>query len=406
MPETTTPETTTPTATHRQVLEAITGIPATEGNRVDVLRNGVEIFPAMLEAIRSAERSIDLMTFIYWTGDISDAFADALAERARAGVRVRVLVDGFGARTMAAGARSRMRDAGVVLETFRPFSSLKVWRWNVRTHRRVLVVDSTVAFTGGVGIAAEWEGDADDPTCWRDTHYRVEGPAVDGIHAAFRSDWIETPHALVDESDEFGVREPAGTSAVQVIRASSQPGWNDSALALHALLTVAVDRIRVTSAYFRPPAFFLDLLCHAPGRGVDVEVLVPGPHTEPVHYRWAAEHHYARLLDHGVRIHAYEPTMLHAKVVTVDRRVAFVGTTNVDARSLALNEQIGLLVHDPDVVATLDAHFVDDRAHSRTLDAATWRDRPLTHRLRSAATHLATFGLRGSGAAEQGRFLD
>lgn len=389
-------------AEYRRVLEAFTGVPATEGNRVQVLRNGDQIFPAMLDAVNAAERTVDFMTFVYWTGNVANVFADALAKRARAGVRVRVLVDAFGARQMENDVVGRMRRAGVLVEKFRPFTSWKVWRWNMRTHRRVLVVDDTVAFTGGVGIAQEWEGDAEEPGRWRDTHYKVEGPAVDAIHAAFYSDWFEVPRPVFDGRDRFPRRGAAGTSTVQVIRAASQPGWNDAALAMGALMTLARDRIRVTSAYFRPPEYFLTLLCQAAARGVDVEVLVPGPYAEPKFYRWTAEFHYGELLDHGVRIWRYQPTMHHAKIVTVDGAVALVGTTNFDSRSLALNEQIAMLIHDPQVVATLDDHFDDDCENSESIDPRRWAQRSWRERALATGAHVATFGLRASGATRRG----
>lgn len=385
---------------YRRVLEAFTGVPATEGNRVEVLRNGVEIFPAMLEAIEGAERTVDLLTFIYGAGEISRQVAGALADRARAGVRVRVLLDAFGARGMPDTLVARMRRAGAQVERFHPLS-WKVWRWNVRNHRRVLVCDDAVALTGGAGIAGEWMGDARHPGERRDTHFKVVGPAVDPIHAAFYADWFEVPRPVFDAADHFPHRERAGAAAVQVVRAASQPGWNDAALALRALIALARERIRVTTAYFRPPAHFVELLCDAVRRGVEVEVLVPGPHAEPVHYRWAAEYHYDRLLEGGVRVWRYRPTMQHAKIVTVDGTVAMVGTSNFDARSFAVNEQIDLLVHDRAVTSTLDEHFAEDRERSDLLDRATWAARGRAQRGRELTAHVATFGLRGGGATRR-----
>lgn len=389
-------------AEYGRVLEAFTGIPATRGNRVEVLRNGDEIFPAMLGAIERAERSIDFMSFVYWTGDIAERFAEALADRAAAGVRVRVLVDAFGARLMEERLVGRLRRAGALVERFRPRSTWKVWEHNMRTHRRVLVCDDRIAFTGGVGIAAEWTGDADDPTTWRDTHFRVEGPAVDGIHAAFYSDWLEVPQPVFDGRDRFPEREPAGDTPLQVIRAASQPGWNDAALTIRALIALARERIRITSAYFRPPGHFSTLLCDAAERGVDVEVLVPGPHGDPAWFRWAAEYHYGRLLEHGVRLWAYQPTMHHGKVVTLDDTVAMVGTVNFDARSLAINEQVALVIHDAAITAVLDDHFESDLAESLELDLRTWAGRGWDQRARELAAHVLSFGLRGGGATRRG----
>lgn len=381
------------------MLEAFTGVPATEGNRVEVLRNGDEIFPAMLAAIAQAERSVDLLTYIWGAGEVSRQFADALADRARAGVRVRVLLDAIGARGLPAHLIQRMRRAGAVVERFHPLTSWKVWQWNVRTHRRVLVCDDAVAFTGGVGIDQDWAGDARHAGETRDTHFKVVGPAVDAIHAAFYAIWFEHPHPVFDRTDRFPRREPAGETPVQVIRAASEPGWNDAALAVRGLLALARERIRLTSAYFRPPRHFVDLLCDAAQRGVEVDVLVPGPHADPAHYRWAAEFQYEGLLRGGVRVWLYQPTMHHAKILTVDGTAALVGTTNFDARSFGVNEEIGLVVHDPAVTATLDQHFADDLTGSEQLDAATWAGRGRVRRARELAAHVATFGVRGGGAA-------
>jgi cardiolipin synthase len=393
-------------AEYRRVLEAFTGIPATDGNRVTVLRNGDEIFPAMLESIARAERTIDLMTYIYWRGDISRRIAEALAERARAGVRVRMILDAFGTRPMEHRLIEHLRAAGVAVQRFRPMSGWKVWKWNMRTHRRVLVCDDEVAFTGGVGIAEEWEGDARGPDSWRDTHFKMEGAAVDGIHAAFYSDWLEADRPALTGTDRFPTRNAVGATTVQVIRAASQPGWNDVAVAVVGLVALARERIRVTSAYLRPPSYFIDLLCAAVERGVAVDVLVPGPHAEPAFYRWAAEYHYQELLDRGVRVWLYQPTMHHGKLVTVDGLVSLVGTTNFDARSLAVNEQIGLVLHDADVTATLDAHFEEDRARSELLDASPWRQRGWQQRARETAAHVATFGIRGGGASRRDSLFD
>ena len=245
--ETTGPTTVAPTedpARYRRVLEGLTGIPATDGNQVDILRNGDEIFPAMLEGIRSATTSVDLLTYSWWRGQITHAFADALAERARAGVRVRLMVDSLGGRHLGRALADQMRRAGVLVHFFRPYATYKLWNLNLRTHRRALVCDQEVAFTGGVGIAQQWTGDARTAEEWRETHYRVRGPAVDGIHAAFLSNWLQTPYELLDDRDRFPDRSPVGDMPVQTIRAASEPGWNDLALTMHGMLSLAVERVR------------------------------------------------------------------------------------------------------------------------------------------------------------------
>jgi cardiolipin synthase len=386
-------------ARYRRTMERLLGTPASDGNQVDILRNGDQIFPAMLEAIRAARTSVDMLTYSWWSGEITHTFAHALAERARAGVRVRLMVDALGGRGLEGDMIADLRGAGVLVHLFRPYMSAKIWNLNLRSHRRVLVCDDEVAFTGGVGIAQEWVGDARDASEWRDTHFRIRGPAIDGIHAAFLSNWLQTTYPLLDDRDDFPVRRLVGDTPVQTLRATSEVGWNDIALALHGMLRLAQDRVRITSAYFRPPQHFVDLLCSAASRGVRVEVLTPGPHTEPLPARWMSQYYYDELLAGGVQIFNYQRSMLHAKIVTVDGVMAMVGTANVDSRSIALNEQVTLLLHDADLTATLDAHYDDDLTLSERIDPDRWARRPLRQRARERAAHLASYGIRAAGAA-------
>jgi cardiolipin synthase len=369
----------------RRTLEGLVGVPATEGNAVDVLRNGDEIFPAMLEAIRSAARTVDIMTFVYWTGDIAEEFADALAERAAHGVRVRVLLDSMGARLMDRTLCARMAGVGALVEWFRPLSRVP-WKANHRTHRKVLVCDEGVGFTGGVGIAEEWCGDARNEREWRDTHLRVRGPAVDGLRAAFAEDWAETQHPLYDDRDRFPVQPQPGSSAVQVVRGSAGPGWGDMATAFRAVVKEAQHRLRITTAYFSPDDGFRRSLEEASGRGVDVHVLVPGPHHDKRIVQLASESEYEPLLEAGVRISAFQPSMLHAKVVTADGAVACVGSANFNNRSLDLDDELDLVIFDRDVVGVLDDHFEQDLARSTTLSTGRWRRRPVVQRVGEKVT--------------------
>jgi cardiolipin synthase A/B len=366
-------------ARFRRTLEGLVGVPATEGNAIDVLRNGDEIFPAMLEAIRGAERTVDILTFVYWTGEIAQEFADALAERAGAGVRVRVLLDALGARLMDETLCERMAGAGALVEWFRPVSRAP-WKVNHRTHRKVLVCDEEVGFTGGVGIAEEWCGDARNEREWRETHLRVRGPAVDGLRAAFASDWAETRHPLYDERDVFPVQPQPGSSAVQVVRGSAGPGWGDMATAFRAVIKEAQERLRITTAYFNPDEGFREVLQDAAGRGVDVHVLVPGPHHDKRVVQLAGEADYQPLLDAGVRISCFQPSMLHAKVVTADGSVGCVGSANFNGRSLDLDDELDLVIFDDDVVELLDRHFDEDLARSEPVSPGAWRRRPLLQR--------------------------
>ena len=371
----------------RRTLEGLVGVPATEGNVVDVLKNGDEIFPAMLDAIRSAERTVDFMTFVYWTGDIAEEFADACAERAAKGVRVRVLLDAMGARLMDKTLCQRMTGAGALVEWFRPLTK-SPFKANHRTHRKVLVCDEEVGFTGGVGIAEEWCGDARDETEWRDTHLRVRGPAVDGLRAAFAEDWAETPHPLYDERDLFPVQPQSGTTACQVVRGSAGPGWGDMATAFRAIIREAQQTLRITTAYFSPDEGSLAALADAADRGVDVHVLVPGPHHDKRIVQLAGEADYGPLLEAGVKISCFQPSMLHAKVVTADGAVAAVGSANFNGRSLDRDDEVDIVLFDEAVVSVLDAHFEDDLERAEELSPGRWRQRSVGQRVGEKVTAL------------------
>jgi cardiolipin synthase len=359
----------------------VLGVPATEGNRIDVLRNSDEIFPAMLDAIGEAEHTVDFLTFVYWAGDIGTVFARALAARARAGVRVRVLLDGFGARTIERGLIDLMVDEGVQVRWFRPLRRFRPAQFNHRTHRKVLIVDEAVGFTGGVGIADEWKGDARDEHEWRDTHFRFQGPIVDGLRAAFLDNWAETDPLLYQEGvDRFPEQPQPGDAVTQCIRGVSQTGWSDVATLVRTLLQVAEDRVRIMTAYFVPDEGMIAALCGASDRGVEVEILIPGPHADKRVVQLAAESSYAPLLEHGVSIWNYQPTMLHAKLMTVDGRVANIGSANLNRRSCSLDEEINVVALEPNLVALLDDHFDEDLDRSEKIRPVRWGRRSLTQR--------------------------
>jgi len=358
--------------TWRRRLEGLLGVPATEGNQIQILRNGAEIFPAMLEAIRDARRSVDLLTFVYWKGDVAVDFATALGERARAGVRVRLLLDSIGARHMDPDLVKEMRQSGVHVRWFRslePGTGKVLTRANRRTHRKVLICDETVGFTGGVGIAEEWME-------WRETHFCVIGPAVDGLHGAFIDNWIETGPLTVDAAfDRFPEHETVGSSTVQVVRGAAEAGSNDIANLLEVLISQAESRLWITTAYFNPDDELTALLIAAAQRGVDVEVLVPGEHADKRFVQIVGEARYAELLDSGITIRVYQPTMLHAKILTVDGAVATVGSANINQRSTQFDEEVNLVIFDRAVVAELDRDFQNDLAESEAIDPADWAER-------------------------------
>ncbi|MFF1924106.1 phosphatidylserine/phosphatidylglycerophosphate/cardiolipin synthase family protein [Streptomyces sp. NPDC058221] len=369
----------------RRRLERLIGIAATEGNLLVPLRNGDEIFAAMLGAIRRAEHTVDMMTFVYWRGDIAREFADALAERARAGVRVRLLLDGFGSRLIEKDQLAAMDEAGVQVAWFRKPVHLSPLKQNHRCHRKVLVVDEETAFTGGVGIAEEWCGDARNENEWRDTHVQVRGPAVDGLAAAFAQNWAECHDELFDARDRFIEAEPCGSAVVQVVRGSASFGWQDMQTLLRVVLESAEERVRLTTAYFAPDAYFVELLCAAARRGVEVEILLPGPHTDKRVCQLAGQRHYEELTACGVRIFQYRPTMMHTKVITVDRVAALIGSTNFNRRSLDHDEEVMLAVLDPAFTTVLDGHFDQDMRVSELIEGRRWRRRSVVQRIREAS---------------------
>ncbi|MFF0303964.1 phosphatidylserine/phosphatidylglycerophosphate/cardiolipin synthase family protein [Streptomyces sp. NPDC004562] len=369
----------------RRRLERLIGVAATEGNTLVPLRNGDEIFPAMLGAIRGAEHTIDMMTFVYWKGQIARDFAVALADRARAGVRVRLLLDGFGAKEIEGRLLKLMSSAGVQIAWFRKPVWLSPFKQNHRCHRKALVVDEHTAFTGGVGIAEEWCGDARNPSEWRDTHVQVRGPAVDGIAAAFAQNWAECHEELFDERDRFTEQPQEGSSVVQVVRGSASIGWQDMQTLIRVMLTSAEERFRLATAYFAPDDYFVDLLCRTAERGVRVEILLPGPHTDQRACQLAGQQHYTRLLEAGVHIRQYQPTMMHAKIITVDSVAALIGSTNFNRRSMDHDEEVMLAVLDEDFTATLDQDFEADLEKSVEIDLRRWRRRAAVQRVKEAA---------------------
>ncbi|MBQ0986976.1 cardiolipin synthase B [Streptomyces sp. F63] len=370
----------------RRRLERLLGIAATEGNELVPLRNGDRIFPAMLEAIRSAEHTVDMMTFVYWRGEIARRFAEALSERARAGVRVRLLLDGFGSRPIEKDLLEMMDRAGAQVAWFRRPLWISPFKQNHRCHRKALVVDERVAFTGGVGIAEEWCGDARDENEWRDTHVRVAGPAVDGIAAAFAQNWAECHDLLYDERDRFTAQPAPGDAVVQVVRGSASYGWQDMQTLIRVVLQSAEEHIRLATAYFAPDRYFVDLLCAAARRGVRIDILLPGPHTDQRVCQLAGQRHYEDLLACGVRIWQYQPTMMHAKVITVDGIASLIGSTNFNRRSLEHDEEVMLTVLDETFTGRLKADFDEDLKASERMVEGRWKRRPAAQRLREALT--------------------
>lgn len=370
-----------------RATEALTQAPISRGNTAEVLINGDRIFPAFLETIAAARRSVNLLTYVYWAGDIGREVGDALCERARAGVTCRVLLDAVGAAKMDEELIERMVRCGVQVRRFRPPRPYAVRSINNRTHRKVLVVDGEVALTGGVGIADEWTGDAQDPDHWRDTHLRVRGPVVRGLQGAFAENWLEaTGEVLAAEDDlpplapvavEDGPDDDTAPPLMQVICSSAGVGDTNAETIFFLALAAARERIDLTSAYFAPRSAFLSALADAAARGVRVRVLVPGTHIDKDVVRRAGRSSYGELLRAGVRIFEYGPTMLHAKTLVVDGVWSAVGSANFDNRSFQLNDEALICMRDAHVARALTESFETDLAVSHEVTLEEWRARPL-----------------------------
>ncbi len=372
----------------RRTLTSVSGVPTTSGNRLDVLRNGEEIFPSMLAAIEASTVSIDFLTFVYWTGSIGGQFADALGRAAERGVRVRVLLDGVGAKSVDRGIVRRMEDRGVDVRWFRPPNPLHPLQANHRTHRKVLVCDERVGFTGGVGIADEWMGDGHTDGGWRDTHVRLAGPAVNGLRGAFLDNWIETEPCLFDtDVDHFPDHGAPGDVDVQVVMGTAEPGWNSISMTVRAIVELATDRIRITTAYFVPDDDLTSRLIGAAERGVAVQLLIPGPGADKRFVQLAGEVRYQELLDAGIEIWNYQPSMLHAKVMTVDGAVGIIGSANFNHRSTSLDEEVNLVVFDDRFASELDRDFDADLQRSEEIDLSRWERRGVPQRLLERAMH-------------------
>jgi len=362
----------------RTAIESSIGQPFIEGNSIKAMRNGVEIFPEMLRAIEEATRSIDCVTFIYWTGDIARAFAHALAGRAREGVNVRVILDDFGSRPMDDRLIASMTSAGVQVEKFRPVIRRKFWESDHRTHRKILIVDESIGFTGGVGIAEEWEGDARGPSEWRDTHFRIAGPAVLALRAAFLTDWRDCGHVLEAADVAIPTPEPAGDVELAVLDGSAQIGFNNVERAYEALIAVATDRILIQTPYFNPVAGLSDLLVAAVNRGVEVAILIPGPFADKRVSLIPAEDALVPLVGAGVQLWVYQPTMMHTKALLVDGQMSLIGSVNFNRRSVEKDEEVAVAALDATLTQRLETDFREDVKQSKPVEAdisRPWRRR-------------------------------
>ena len=373
---------------YKGLLEQTLGIPFTSGNSIQVLKNGDRIFPAMLKAIDQAKERVEFLTFIYWNGNIAHKFAHALANKAEEGVEVFVILDSFGTADMPDELIELMKKKGVQIEFFRPLTRWKFWKLDNRTHRKVLICDGQIAFTGGVGIASEWEGDARNKKEWRDTHFLIKGPAVFGLQAAFMENWTETGRSLRFDHTIKGGADPDQKVAVQVIRTSASVRWSDIVMLYQVLIKMARENIRITTAYFNPNSVIIDLLRDAADRGVTVQIMMPGETTDHEIARVAGDKSFDILLDAGIDLFYYQKTMLHAKIITIDGMLSCVGSANFNHRSMLKDDEINVVIIDEQVTGELIDHFQEDLKHCDKVDKGQWKKRSFFKRVSEKITHL------------------
>jgi cardiolipin synthase len=369
-------------------MGSLLGPPLVGGNRVTELVNGDAIFPAMLAAIRAAQETITFETFIYWSGRIGQEFADTLSERARAGVKILILLDWAGSVKMKPALIAQLKEAGCQVERYHAPRWYHLPRLNNRTHRKLLVVDGRIGFTGGVGIGDEWTGQAEDPGHWRDNHFRVEGPVVAQMQAVFMVNWTKARGTVEHSRAFFPPLEAAGPHYAQMFHSSPDEGSENIRIMYLLSLAAARHTLLLAQSYFVPDNLVVDKLVDAARRGVAITILLPGGLTDTPLVRRASRSRWGPLLRAGIRIHEYQPTNLHAKVMILDGLWSSVGSTNFDNRSFRLNDEANLNVHDAAFAAQLAKTFQADLALSREITLAEWAGRSLPTRLLDRACAL------------------
>jgi len=369
-------------------MGVLLGEPFREGNRFTTLENGDEIFPAMLAAIRAAKKTITFETYIYWSGDIGQAFADALAERAHDGVRVHVLLDWLGSSKMDQKLLEEMKQAGIEIRRYHEPRWWNLHRLNNRTHRKIMVVDGLVGFTGGVGIADKWTGHAQDADHWRDTHVKAEGPVVAQMQAVFMDNWTKATGKVLHGGDYFPQLVAVGDSPAQMFSSSPSGGSESMHLMYLLAITAAEHTIHLSSSYFVPDELAVNALVAALKRGVKVQIITPGPIIDTEIVRKASRAQWGDLLQAGAEIYEYQPTMFHCKVMIVDSMLVSVGSTNFDNRSFRINDEANLNVYDAAYAAHEVEVFRADLTKSRRVTFSEWENRPFVDKLMEKAASL------------------
>ncbi len=361
-------------------LAGVTGQNASPGNSITVLNNGDEFYPAMLEAVRSARESITIEAYIYWAGEIGEEFARALADRSRDGVAVKILLDAVGCSTIGENILEILADGHCHVAWYNPIRWYSIGRLNHRTHRKSLIVDGRVAFTGGAGIADHWRGHAQDPQHWRDMQIRIEGPAVRPLQTGFSHNWLQSTSELITGERFFPTASDAGRLRAFTIMSSPEIGASAARTMYYLSIVCARRSIYIANPYFVPDEVAVAALVDAHRRGVDVQIIVSGIHNDTWLARRNSVRLYGQLLREGITILEYNRTMLHQKTMVIDGLWATVGTTNFDNRSFAHNEENNVCVYDADWAGELRRVFLDDARISDRVTYEAWRHRGLAAR--------------------------
>ncbi|HEV7609324.1 MAG TPA: phospholipase D-like domain-containing protein [Steroidobacteraceae bacterium] len=367
-------------ADFRRALGILLGPPLVAGNKITQLVNGEQIYPAMLNAIRTAQTNITFETFVF-RDSIAAKFVDELANAARRGVQVHMLLDWLGSRTMDSSLLAEARAAGCDLQIYHPPSWYHLGRLNNRTHRKLLVVDGKVGFTGGVGMGVEWCDGIDGLPPWRENHYKAEGPVVAQMQAVFIDNWIKATGRVLHGADYFPTLSAAGDMEAQMFGSSPVGGSESMHLMVLLALTAARTTIDIENAYFVPDKLTVEALCSAARRGLRVRIVVPGRHTDARIGRWAAQGLYGSLLKSGIQIFEYQPTMMHSKVLVIDGLWSSVGSSNFDDRSFRLNDEANLNVFSEELAAEHLRLIDADIQRSRRMVLNKWRHRKFGRRI-------------------------
>jgi len=368
-----------------RTLEALTDAQVNQHSRLVVLTNGEQFYEAELQAIRGATRSVNLEAYIFQRGEVASRFLEALTERARAGVKVNLVLDAIGSFCTSRGYCHNLIDAGGRVEFYHPFSWRSVASINNRTHRELLIVDGRCGFIGGAGIADHWLLKKKNHPRWRDTVVQVEGDIVSNLQATFAENWLESCGEVIFGEEYFPPLSNAGTSKAMVVNSAPSAGGSTRARILfQALVSASQKSIRITTPYFLPDDSMLRELIRASKRGVLVEILVPGKKSDHGLTRSSSRRLYGDLLRQGARIYEYQPAMIHAKVLVIDDLWSVVGSTNCDNRSFGINDEVNLAGCDRDLASDLNEDFAADIAQSKQVTFAEWQRRSLTERLHEA----------------------